>query len=145
MKITIGTKNNKIPHIIHGISANTMFYLINYEKIFKDKKNDIDSEFYENSTNMNIPYDKDDFGRIMNACYVFGWTLADIERAKKTAKELKTNKKIQAFLDKFMTLRKLFENAWYDDFEVALNEIKYNPEYQKDSGEFTIDTSSLNI
>ena len=94
---------------------------------------------------MSTPYDKDDFGRILNAYNVFGWTAQDIERAKKTAKDLKVGKKIEAFLDDFMVLRSLFEDAEYDDFDLALDNINYNAENQRDSGEFTIDTSKLEI
>lgn len=144
MKVTIGAVRHRIPHIIHGVSANTMFYLINFDEMFKDKAFD-DSEYFDNSTNMSTPYDKDDFGRIMNAYNVFGWTAKDIERAKKTAKDLKVGKKIEAFLDDFMVLRSLFEDAEYDDFDLALDNINYNAENQKDSGEFTIDTSKLEI
>ena len=71
--------------------------------------------------------------------------LVDIERAKKTAKDLKVGKKIEAFLDDFMVLRSLFEDAEYDDFDLALDNINYNAENQRDSGEFTIDTSKLEI
>lgn len=144
MKVTIGAVKHRIPHIIHGVSANTMFYLINFDKLFKDKAFD-DSEYFDNSTNMSTPYDKDDFGRIINAYNVFGWTAKDIERAKETAEKLKVGKKIQAFLEDFMALRSLFEDGEYDEFDLALDETNYNPENQKDSGEFTIDTSKLNI
>ena len=144
MKVTIGAVRHRIPHIIHGVSANTMFYLINFDKLFKDKAFD-DSEYYDNSTNMSTPYDKDDFGRIINAYNVFGWKKEDIERAKNTAKALKVGKKIEAFLDDFMVLRTLFKDAEYDDFDLALDNINYNAENQRDSGDFTIDMSKLNI
>lgn len=85
MKVTIGAVRHRIPHIIHGVSANTMFYLINFDEMFKDKAFD-DSEYFDNSANMSTPYDKDDFGRILNAYNVFGWTAKDIERAKRRQK-----------------------------------------------------------
>lgn len=142
MKVTIGAVKHRIPHIINGVSANTMFYLINFDKMFKDKAFD-DSKYFDNSANMSTPYDKDDFGRIINAYNVFGWTAKDIERAKKTAKDLKVGKKIEAFLDDFMVLRTLFEDAEYDDFDLALDSINYNKEYCDENNEFTIDTSKL--
>lgn len=142
MKITIGKPENTIPRILNGNSANTLFYLINYEKIEQIFK---DTEYYGSSASMNTPYDTEDFERIMNAYNVFGWTQKDIQKAEKTAIEINASKKIQAFLENFNVLQKLFENACYDDFELALSDIIYNPENQKDSGEFTIDISKLKI
>lgn len=66
-------------------------------------------------------------------------------REQKDGKRLEGRKKIEAFLDDFMVLRSLFEDAEYDDFDLALDNINYNAENQNDSGEFTIDTSKLGI
>ena len=51
---------------------------------------------------------------------MFGWKAEDIEKAKETAKKLKAGKKIEAFLDNFMMLRSLFEDAKFNEFDFAL-------------------------
>ena len=139
-KVTIRCVRCSAPHIIHGISANTMFYLINFKEKFENKAYNYDSPVF-----LDIPYDRDDFGRIMNAYNAFGWKAEDINRAKVNAKQLKAGKKIEAFLDDFMMLRSLFEDEEFDEFDLALENIKYNKEYQKENDEFTIDTSKLGI
>ena len=113
-EIIINRVRCSVPHIIRGVSANTMFFLINFEEKFKD------NTYYDNTVFLDIPYDRDDFGRIMNSYNVFGWKAEDIEKAKETAKKLKAGKKIEAFLDNFMMLRSLFEDAKFNEFDFAL-------------------------
>lgn len=110
-----------IPQIIHGLSANTLFFLINFEKVFKDKA----FEGEQNMTHPSLPYDLDDFSRIMNAYNVFKWTPEDIEEAKKTVKKLKFAKKFKIFLDNFLVLKTFYEGGEEDeeDFKELLREI----------------------
>ncbi len=140
MKITISQKNTEIPHIINGISANTMFYLINYDRIFRNK------EFDKNNTCcISTPYDKDDFSRIYNAYTAFEWNVEDIESAFKTAREIKAGRKIEAFIARFAELASLYTEGRYAEFDDILDSINYNADYQHDRGEFSIDLSKLNI
>lgn len=137
MNIRIGVTSEKyiIPHIIHGVSANMMFYLINFDKMFKDRA------FEDQMTMMSTPYDADDFSRIMNAWNVFGWGQKDIDTAIENAEKLKCNKRIIEFLDNFLVLRSLYEDEEMEEFDALLAEINsFSIE-----NEFNIDTSKLEI
>ena len=111
MRITIGTPERQIPHIIHGISANTLFYLINYEKYILNRTYDSN-----NYTGIDIPHDVDDFSRIDNAYTCFGWNEKDIEKAKETAKKLNLPRKFEKFLDRFYEFKDYYEDNDYDEF-----------------------------
>lgn len=135
MNIRMGVVTAEIPHIIHGVSANTMFYLINFNKLFKDKA------FEDQMTTMSTPFDTDDFARIINAWNVFGWGQKDIETAIKNAEELKCSKRLIEFLDNFLVLRSFYQDGEDDEFDALLTEINSIPI----ENEFSIDTSKLGI
>lgn len=111
MRITIGLPERQIPQIIHGISANTLFYLINYEKYFLNRAYNTN-----NNTKIDIPYDIDDFSRIDNAYTCFGWDEKDIEKAKETAKELNLPRKFENFLARFYEFKDCYEDNDNDEF-----------------------------
>lgn len=111
MRISIEIATRQIPHIIHGISANTLFYLINYENCILNRA------YNENNYScMDIPHDIDDFSRIDNAYTCFGWTEKDIEKAKETAKKLKLPVKFERFLDRFYEFKELYEDVNGDEY-----------------------------
>lgn len=121
MKVTVGIVDREIPHIIHGISANTLFYLINYEK------NILNHAFNtNNNVCIDIPHDIDDFSRIDNAYSCFGWNENDITKAKETAKKLNFPKKFERFLDRFYEFKDLYDECdseeFYALYEVILEE-----------------------
>lgn len=111
MKINIEVVYRRIPHIIHGVSANTLFYLINYEKHILNHAFNTD-----NDTCIDIPHDIDDFSRIDNAYSCFEWSENDIAKAKETAKKLNFPKKIEIFLDRFYEFKYYYEDNDYDKF-----------------------------
>lgn len=134
MRVTISqTKLTSIPHLINGCSANTMFYLINFEKMFENKAYN-DTPHGSNSITPSLPYDLDDFGRIMNAYNYFGWTKEDIETAKENAEKLKFGKKFLTFLDNFLVLKSFYDGGEEDeeDFKELLDEIHYGMETSED-------------
>lgn len=135
MNIRMGVVKAKIPHIIHGISANTMFYLIYYDKLFKNK------EFEDQMTTMSTPFDADDFSRCINAYNIFGWGQKEIETAIRNAEKLKCNKRLIEYLDNFLVLRSFYQDGEDDEFDALLTEINSIPI----ENEFSIDTSKLGI
>lgn len=119
MNISIKVINHHMPHIVYGVSANTIFYLINFDTMFKDKS------FYDNQSHPDIPYDQDDFSRIMNAYIAFGWGEKEIEVAKVKCRELKFGDQILNFLNNFFELKEYFEEEQDDEFKCLLDQIKY--------------------
>lgn len=67
MKISIGFEKapkKPLKYLLNGISANTMFYLINKEKM--DSIEFIEKRDYNH---LDIPYDNDDLSRCVDASY----------------------------------------------------------------------------
>lgn len=112
MKISIEINPTTIPHIIHGISANTLFYLINYEKcILNHTFNN------KNDSCIDIPHDPDDFSRIENAYNCFSWDEKDIEKAKVTAQKLNFPDRVKKFLNKFYEFMDIYKSKGYEGYK----------------------------
>ena len=82
-----------LKYLLNGISANTMFYLINKEKM--------DSiEFIEkrDHNHLDIPYDNDDLSRCVDASLFFGWNGKDIQKAIDVAKDMNLGAHFISFL-----------------------------------------------
>lgn len=135
MRITIKNTKRSIPHIINGSSANTLFFLINYTRL-RNKK--FDGEY--NHTSPSLPYDINDFSRIMNACNCFGWKENDIEVARINAEKLEFGKKYLMFLDNFFVLKSFYNDGedGDNDLKQLLDEINYGTSNEETEDEFNV-------
>ncbi len=104
LNIKIVPAYQMIPHILHGISANTMFILIN---------NDIDTKnnYYGNTASMDLPYDLDDFSRCVNAANIFKWTNEDLKKAVQRAEHIGLSKMFINFYKEFLIYKTKFESG----------------------------------
>jgi len=102
MEFKIGICGKEIPQVINGISANTIFYLINKEKL--DKLKDKNNMSY-----LNMPYSIDDFSRCYTAYRTFDWKKEDFEKAIKNCKEMNLEEHFIKFLENFIDLATLYE------------------------------------
>jgi len=74
MDFSIEIAQGKLPKILNGQSANTLYWLIEYPK-----RNPIDAETMgSNYTHLAYPHDHDDFSRCYMAYKHFGWTDLDL-------------------------------------------------------------------
>lgn len=123
MKISIGFEKapkKPLKYLLNGISANTMFYLINKEKM--DSINFIEERDHNH---LDIPYDNDDLSRCVDASLFFGWNGKDIQKAIDTAKDMNLGAHFISFLKCFEELKELLINGKRDESRKLLDEI-YN-------------------
>jgi len=105
MKVSISIPNQSIPKIINGVSANTMFYLINKGHIDNLK------EIAEgNTSSIDMPFNIDDFSRCYLAYKTFNWNKENFEDAIKNAQGMKLDICFVNFLENFIKLADLYIN-----------------------------------
>lgn len=102
--ISVHSEDDKIPQVINGTSANTMFWFINYENI-----NGL--VHYGNYSFPSLPRDLDDFGRCVLASNALGYTETDIEQGYLNIKKLNQPQKYSNFFKKFLSLKREFESG----------------------------------
>ena len=102
MRFIIEVPSKEIPQVINGVSANTIFYLINKEKL--DKLKDKNNMSY-----LDMPYGIDDFSRCYTAYKTFDWKKEDFEKAIKNCKEMNLEDYFIKFLENFVELATLYE------------------------------------
>ena len=95
MRFIIEVPSKEIPQVINGVSANTIYYLINKEKL--DKLKDKNNMSY-----LNMPYSIDDFSRCYTAYRTFDWKKEDFEKAIKNCKEMNLEEHFIKFLENFV-------------------------------------------
>jgi len=123
LNITVSTKADRIPQIINGSSANTMYYFINYEKLPK--------ECYGNDSTPSIPYDLDDFSRCVLAANAFNYTQDDIQSGIENIKLLKAAPKFVFLFENFLKMKAEFEAGNNDAVKVFISNLRQIQEVQK--------------
>lgn len=121
MRISIGlsnTPNKELKYLLNGISANTMFYLIN-----KERMDSINFVEHRDCNHLDIPYYNDDLSRCVDASLFFDWTDKDIQKAINTAKEMKMEEHFINFLKCFEKLKEFLINGKYEESRKLLDEI----------------------
>lgn len=120
MKVSISVVKNedKIPQIMNGASANTMFYLINYEN-----RNLKSIKTYDNDIWLALPHDCDDFSRCVLVSNVFKWSDVDIKKAIQTSKKLGLPGNFTTFLEYFLSYKDRFEKGKKEYVESWLNQL----------------------
>lgn len=103
-RISVYGEDEKIPQIINGMSANTMFWFINYERL-KNLEN------YRNTSFPSLPSDLDDFGRCVLASNALKYTELDIQRGLDNIHQLNQPQKFTNFFKKFLSLKREFESG----------------------------------
>lgn len=123
MRVSIGFEKSTekpLKYLLNGISANTMFYLINKEKI-----DSIDFIEKRDHNHLDIPYDNDDLSRCVDASLFFGWDGKDIQKAIDVAKDMNLGAHFISFLKCFEELKELLIKGKLDESRKLLDEI-YN-------------------
>lgn len=121
MRISVGLEkqpNKELKYLLNGISANTMFYLIN-----KEKMDSISFIEQRDCNHLDIPYDNDDLSRCVDASLFFGWTGKDIQKAIDTAKDMDLGAYFISFLKCFQELKELLINGKREESRKLLDEI----------------------
>lgn len=121
MKISMGlanTPNKELKYLLNGISANTMFYLIN-----KEKMDSINFVEHRDWSHLDIPYDNDDLSRCVDASLFFSWTGTDIQKAIDTAKDMGLGAHFISFLKCFQELKELLISGKREESKKLLDEI----------------------
>lgn len=111
MKFKIGIATHTIPQILNGVSANTIFYLIN-----KGHINNLMDVAERNTSSIGMPNDTSDFSRCYLAYKAFNWNKQNFEDAIKNCKEMKLDDCFVKFLENFPKLADL-----YSTDKIALN------------------------
>src|SRR5574344_1196528 len=127
VKFSIHSESDRIPHIIHGTSANSMFWLIKGKKFMEDGGDIQQPEQYENSGHFSYPFDLDDFSRCVNAANIFKYTESDIAQGIASIEHFGLKSKGWKYLlDNFLEMKEKFETADWEpvkSFLVKLNDM----------------------
>lgn len=124
IRITCGSSTDRIPQIIHGMSANTMFWIIKSKKFFEAGGKVEQHEQFENASHFALPWDLDDFGRCVLAADFFGYTESDIQQGLLNLADLGLdNKGYKHFFENFLKMREEFKSANWDPVREFLDKI----------------------
>lgn len=108
MDFKISMANQEIPQVLNGVSANTMFYLINKEHLDNLWN---DAVFVRNKSHIDMPFDIDDFSRCYSAYRTFVWTQEDFNTAIKNCELMKLERHFSEFFRNFAKLADLYRNG----------------------------------
>jgi len=123
IKITCGRSSESIPHIIHGTSANTMFWIIKSKKYFEAGGVIEQPQQFENKNAPSLPWDLDDFSRCVLVSNFFGYTETEIKQGLENIKALKYSKAYTILFENFIKMKAEFEAGNYDEVTDFLDKL----------------------
>ena len=126
MRISVYSEKDKIPHIINGASANSMFWIIKHKKFIESGGQLEQHEVYSNTSFLSLPYDLDDFSRCVLVSDFFGYTETEINIGLHNIETMEgiiqKNKFIFLFKN-FLKMRELYKDGDFEPVKKFLNEL----------------------